>query len=276
MKEHQATLVADGFVFLEAPRWHDNRLWTSDVFDLKLYTVTDDGKRSVVCNVPGRPAGIGFLPDNTPLVVSCAEKRLMKVSDGALSVYADLSDIAAGDLNDLVVDDVGRVYVGNFGYDLFGGAPIEVTDMHLVEPDGTIRVAASGLEFPNGAVITDCGRTLVVAETWCGKLTAYDRAENGNLSNRRIFADLGDRQPDGICADQHGAIWVGCYNTGEFVRVLEGGEITGRIAFDGNAVSCTIGGKDMDTLYCCVYLGTDEQLQARERHSAIYKTELVA
>jgi sugar lactone lactonase YvrE len=175
----------------------------------------------------------------------------MKVFDGTLSVYADLSDIAAGDLNDLVVDDVGRAYVGNFGYDLFGGAPIEVTDMHLVEPNGTVRVAASGLEFPNGAVIVDCGRTLIVAETWCGKLTAYDRAANGDLSNRRIFADLGGRQPDGICADRHGAIWAGCYNTGEFVRVLEGGEITDRIEFDGNAVSCTLGGKNAEQMSSC-------------------------
>lgn len=276
MKEHQATLVADGFVFLEAPRWHENRLWVSDVFDLKLYTVTEDGARSVVCKVPGRPAGIGFLPDKTPIVVSCTEKKLMMVTEGALSVYADLTDVAAGDLNDLVVDDAGRVYVGNFGYDLFGGAPIEVTEMHIVEPDGSIRVAAAGLEFPNGAVIKDGGSTLVVAETWSGKLTAYDRAENGDLSARRVFADLGSRQPDGICVDKHGAVWAGCYNTGEFIRVLEGGEITDRIKFDGHAVSCTIGGSSENTLFCCVYLGTDEQLTARQPRSAIYKTQLPA
>jgi len=276
MKEHQATLVADGFVFLEAPRWHDNRLWVADVFDFKLYTVTEDGTRSVVCDVPGRPAGIGFLTDNTPVVVSCTEKKLMKVIEGALSVYADLTDVAAGDLNDLVVDDIGRIYVGNFGYDLFGGAPIQMTEMHVVEPDGSIRVAAAGLEFPNGVIIKNDGRTLVVAETWCGKLTAYDRAENGDLFNRRLFADLGARQPDGICADRQGAIWAGCYNTGEFVRVLEGGEITDRIKFEGNAVSCVIGGSNGSTLYCCVYLGTDQQLQARQPRSAIYKTELAA
>ncbi|MFM0554680.1 SMP-30/gluconolactonase/LRE family protein [Paraburkholderia sediminicola] len=276
MKEHQATLVADGFVFLEAPRWYDNRLWVSDVFDFKLYTVSEDGTRSVVCNVPGRPAGIGFLPDKTPIVVSCADKKLMKVSEGVLSVYADLTDFAPGDLNDLVVDDMGRAYVGNFGYDLFGGAPVEATDMHVVEPDGSIRVAATGLEFPNGAVIKDDGRTLVVAETWSGKLTAYDRAVNGDLSHRRLFADLGGRQPDGICVDKHGAIWAGCYNTGEFIRVIEGGEVTDRVKFEGNAVSCAMGGRNGTTLYCCVYLGTDEQLQARQPHSAIYKAELAA
>ena len=276
MKEHRATLVADGFVFLEAPRWHDNRLWVSDVFDSKLYTVTEKGTRSLVCNVPGRPAGIGFLPDKTPIVVSCADKKLMKVSEGVLSVYADLTGVAAGDLNDLVVDDAGRAYVGNFGYDLFGGAPIKPTEMHVVEPDGSIRVAATALEFPNGAVIMDDGRMLVVAETWSGRLTAYDRAEDGELSHRRPFADLGGRQPDGICVDRNGAIWAACYNTGEFIRVIEGGEITDCVKFEGNAVSCVIGGRSGTTLFCCVYLGTDEQLQARQRRSAIYKAELAA
>ncbi|MFT4066770.1 SMP-30/gluconolactonase/LRE family protein [Paraburkholderia sp.] len=275
MKEHQATLLADGFVFLEAPRWHDNRLWVSDVFDCKLYTVLDDGTRQMVCKVPGRPAGIGFLPDNTPIVVSCAQKRLMRVSDGTLSVYADLTEVAAGDLNDLVIDETGRIYVGNFGYDLFGGAPKELTEMHVVHPDGSVRVAASELEFPNGAVIKDQGRTLVVAETWRGKLTAYERFGNGELHSRRVFADLDHRQPDGICADEQGAIWAACYNTGEFIRVLDGGEITDRVKFEGNAVSCVIGGLQANTLYCCVYLGTDEQLQARQPLSAIYKVQLV-
>ena len=276
MKEHQATLVADGFVFLEAPRWHDNRLWVSDVFDRKLYTVTEDGIRQLVCKVPGRPAGIGFLPDKTPIVVSCADKKLMKVSENAISVYADLTDVATGDLNDLVIDDAGRIYVGNFGYDLFGGAPIQLTDMHAVEPDGSVRVAAAGLEFPNGAVIKDDGRTLVVAETWRGSLTAYTRSEDGELSNRRLFADLNGRQPDGICVDKQEAIWAGCYNTGEFVRVLEGGEITDRVKFYGNAVSCALGGSNGSTLYCCVYLGTDEQLRERQPRSAIYKVDLRA
>lgn len=274
MKELHATLAADDFVFLEAPRWHNNRLWVADVFDLKLYTVEEDGTRNVICNVPGRPAGIGFLPDDSAIVVSCADKKLLKVSGGTTSVYADLSAVAKGDLNDLVVDDIGRVYVGNFGYDLFGGAPKQLTEMHAVEPDGSIREVAGELEFPNGAVIKDDGQTLVVAETWRGKLTAYDRAANGDLSNRRIFADLGHRQPDGICADAHGAIWVGCYNTGEFIRVLDGGKMTHRIRFYGNAVSCAIGGKNGRTLYCCVYLGTDEELRARQRRGAIYRVEL--
>ncbi len=266
--------MADSFVFLESPRWHNDRLYVSDVFGAKLYAVQEDGQRTCICEIDGRPAGIGILRDGTMIVVSCANKKLMKVSGNTLSEHADLSRIATGDLNDLAVDGDGRVYVGNFGYDLFGGAEKVLTDLHLVEPDGSVRVAASGLEFPNGIVIKDEGRTLVVAETWCGQLTAYDRAGNGDLSNRRRFADLGKRQPDGICVDAEGAIWAGCYNTGEFVRVLEGGEITERIRFNGNAVSCALGGKDSKTLYCCVYLGTDEELKERKPCSAIYTVEV--
>jgi sugar lactone lactonase YvrE len=274
MKEHRATLLADGFVFLEAPRWRDDRLWVSDVFDLKLFTILPDGSRTVVCDVKGRPAGLGFLPDDSAVVVSCAEKKLLRVSEGTTSVYADLSLVATGDLNDLVVDDDGRIYVGNFGYDLFGGAPKALTDLHVVEPDGSIRIAASDLEFPNGAAITDNGRTLVVAETWLCQLTAYDRKPDGALSSRRLYADLGERQPDGICPDAEDALWVGCYNTGEFVRVLDGGQITDRIAFNGHAVSCVLGGKGGTTLYCCVYLGTPEELQARRRRGAVYTVEV--
>jgi sugar lactone lactonase YvrE len=274
MKDQSATLLADGFVFLEAPRWHNNQLWVSDVFDKKLYIVQMDGSRKFVCDVPGRACGIGFLPDNTPIVVSCAEKKLLKVSGETASVYADLSEIATGDLNDLVADEQGRIYVGNFGYDLFGGAPAKTTDIHVVEPNGSIRVAASGLEFPNGSVIKDSGRTFVVAETWSCRLTAFDRSPDGTLSNPRLYADLGARQPDGICVDVDGGIWVGCYNTGEFVRVLEGGEVTDIVKFDGNAVACALGGQQGNTLFCCVYLGTDDELKARQPRSAIYAIEV--
>ena len=274
MNDHEPALLADNFVFLEAPRWHNGRLWVSDVFDCKLYTIESDGARSFVCDIPGRPCGIGFLPDGTAVVVSCAQRKLLKVEGNTASVYADLNDVVTGDLNDLVVDDQGRVYVGNFGYDLFGGAPKALTDLHVVEPNGEIRVAASGLEFPNGAVIKDGGRTLVVAETWCGRLTAFDRTDSGHLSNPRVYADLAGRQPDGICLDAEGGIWAGCFNTGEFVRVLEGGAITDRVKFDGHAVACALGGKDGTTLYCCVFSGTQEEALAKKPCGAVYTVEV--
>ena len=274
MKEHQPTLVADDFVFLEAPRWRDHQLWVSDVFDQKVYTISEDGTRRKVCDVPHRPAGLGFLPDGTPIIASMKDRKLMKLVEGTLLPHADLSDFAAGDLNDFVVDEFGRIYVGNFGYDLHGGAPMAATDLHLVDVDGSIRVAASSLEFPNGTVLIDAGRTLVVAETWSCRLTAFDRSTDGTLANRRIHADLGHCQPDGICVDSLGGIWVSSFNTGEFLRVLEGGEITDRIAFDGSAVACQLGGEDGATLYCCTCTATIEETLRRERRAAVYQVRV--
>jgi sugar lactone lactonase YvrE len=270
MREFETTLLAGDFVYLEAPRWFQGQLWVSDVFDSKLYRVSASGERKVVCEVPNRPSGIGFLPCGTPIVVSSTDRKLMKVVGGMLEVYADLSGVASGDLNDFVVDERGRIYVGNFGYDLFGGEPMRPTDIHVVEPTGETRIAASGLEFPNGAVLKDGGRTLVVAETWSCRLTAFDRDCHGNLSGHRVYADLAHRMPDGICVDAEGGIWVASFNTGEFVRVLDGGEITDCIACgDVRAVSCTLGGKDGRTLYCSTYAGTLEELLTRKRSGVL-------
>ena len=149
---------------------------------------------------------------------------------------------------------------GNFGYDSLGGAPKAPTDLHVVEPDGTVHIAAGGLEFPNGMVIIDEGRTLVVAETWACRLTAFDRDSDGRLSNRRIFADLKTREPDGICADASNAIWAACFNTGEFIRVLDGGEVTDQLRCGQHAISCAIGGRDGKTLYCSAYDGNFDDM----------------
>ena len=273
-KEHRPTLWADDFVFLEAPRWRQDRLWVSDVFDKKLYTIQPDGSRTVLRELPHRPCGIGFLPDGTAVVVSMRDRKILRIVDDGFEVYADLSGLATGDLNDLVVDEQGRIYVGNFGYDFHGGAPKAATDMHVVELDGSTRVAASGLEFPNGAVIINGGRTLVVAETWACRLTAFDRASNGELSNGRLYADLGHREPDGICADTAGGIWVACFNTGEFVRVLDGGEVTDRAVCGRHAIACQLGGMDGRTLFCSAYTGTVEDIEAGKRLAALFTVEV--
>lgn len=271
MKEHASRLFADDFVFLEAPRWHSGRLWVPDVFDSILYALDADGRRSVVhAGLPPRPNSIGFLPDGTLIVVSSVSKQLLKLVGGKLQLHADLSGHAAGDLNDFVIDGSGRIYSGNFGYDLFGGAPLASTNIHRVEADGTVSVAAGGLEFPNGAVITGDGRTLVVAETWAGRLTAFDRDAAGHLSNPRTYADLGKRQPDGICVDAEDGIWVSSFSTGEVIRVFEGGRITDRIAFRGSAVACQLGGEDGHTLFCTTYDGTIADQQQRLRRGAIH------
>jgi len=274
MKEHQASLFADDFIFLEAPRWHDGRLWVSDVFDMKVYTLAQDGARALVRQVPHRPCGIGFLPDGSPVIVSMRDRKLLRIVGEELVLHADLAAHAAGDVNDMVTDRGGRIYVGNFGYDFHAGAPKALTNLHVVDPDGQVRIAAEGLEFPNGAVLLDAGRTLVVAETWAGRLTAFDVQPDGTLANRRVHADLGPREPDGICADAEGGIWVSCFNTGEVIRVLEGARITDRIHCAPHAVACQLGGDDLRTLFFTVYQGTFEDLDARRRLAAVYTAEV--
>ena len=270
VRERKAELFADDFIFLEAPRWHQGKLWVSDVFDHKLYNLSVDGTRQFVCEVPNRPSGQGFLPDGTHIVVSATDNQLLAVENGKLRQYADLSGHAAGYLNDFAIDRHGRIYVGNFGYDYDAGEPRKLTSLHRVDPDGSVHEVAKGADFPNGSVVINNGRTLIVAETWIGKLAAFDLSEDGTLSNMRIFADLGDRQPDGICADQENAIWVGCFNTGEFLRVRDGGEITDRIAFGGRAVSCVLGGSDGRQLFCTVYSGSVPELVAKKRLGCVF------
>lgn len=270
MTNYQPSLFADDFIFLEAPRWHENRLWVSDVFDHTVFTLGLDGSRQKVCEVPHRPSGLGFLPDGTPIVVSSKDRKLLKIIGKSTVEYADLSRVAAGDVNDFAIDRYGRIYVGNFGYDYHADEPRAPTAIHRVDRDGAVSVAATGLEFPNGSVIINEEKTLIVAETWAGRLTAFDIDEDGGLSNRRVFANLGTRGPDGICADASGAIWVSCFNTGEVFRVLDGGTITDCIAFDGHAVSCALGGLDGRQLFCTVYHGAfDDQIPC-ERNGAVF------
>jgi sugar lactone lactonase YvrE len=271
MKTHEAKPLASDFIFLEAPRWHEEALWVPDVFDNILYRVDMAGSKEVfVNNLPPRPNSLNFLPDGTPLIVSSIARHINKIVDGKLELYADLSKFATGDLNDFGVDETGRLYVGNFGYDIFAGEPIKLTSIHTVEPDNSVRVAATDIEFPNGTVIVNGGKTLVVAETWCGKITAFERdVTTGALSNRRLFADLSGRHPDGICADAEGAIWVPSFNTGEVLRVLEGGEITDRIEFNGSAIACHLGGPDGHTLFCTTFDGSMDEQREQKRLGVI-------
>jgi sugar lactone lactonase YvrE len=239
------------------------------MWDFKVHKLSAEGEKEEVCTVPNRPSGLGFLKDGTPLVVSMTDRRIYRVKDG-LEPYADLAHLVAADLNDLMMDPQGRAYVGNFGYDLFGGAAAALADLLLVQPDGSARVVASGLNFPNGSVLIDGGRTLVIAETWGNCLTAFDRASDGRLSNRRIYVNLGDRTPDGICVDREDGIWVSSFVTGEFVRYSAGGELTDRIECSGKrAVSCVLGGLDNRTLYCSTFEGAIEDIHNRKRAGAI-------
>ncbi len=259
------TVVLDGLKFPEGPRWHDGRLWFSDMHARRVMAMDPTGQTSIICEVENRPSGLGFLQDGRLLVVSTADHRLLVLDrDLGLREVADISPFVGGDANDMVTDAFGRSYIGNFGFDFAGGGEFKTTALVRVDPNGQASVAADDLAFPNGAVITPDGKTLVVAETFARKLTAFDIADDGSLSGRRTWADLGRATPDGICLDEEGAIWVASPITAECLRVREGGEVTDRIAMNEGrgAYACMLGGGDRRTLYICTSEGDEADRQA--------------
>jgi sugar lactone lactonase YvrE len=254
-----ARQLASGLHFGEAPRWHDGRLWFSDFFDFAVKSVDLAGTVRVEVTTIDRPSGLGWLPDGRLLVVAMTTRRVLRRDGSTLVEHADLSHIATFHCNDMVVDSLGRAYVGNFGFDLDTNevngtlgtllADHKGATMARVDPDGTITAAADGLIFPNGTVITPDGRTLIVAETFATRLTAFDIAVDGSLSNRRVWADLGRRVPDGICLDADGAIWVANPVANECFRVAEGGVILDVVDTDTRCFACMLGGDDRRTLF---------------------------
>ena len=215
--------LAEGFKFLEGPRWHEDRIWMSDVVGRKVFTLDLLGKVDEVVAVPGMPSGLGFLPDGTPLVVSMADRCLFRLEGGKLVRHAALDSLVTGPTNDMVADEQGRAYVGGYGFDAWVGEEFRPGNLVLVTPDGEARVVAEDLAGPNGTLILRNRALLVVAETRGRKLTAFDVAADGALSGRRVYADLGEHMPDGICLDEGGGIWVASFRGGVFLRVLEGG-----------------------------------------------------
>jgi sugar lactone lactonase YvrE len=251
MKTLETHRLIDGLIFGEGPRWHDGRLWVSDVFGHKVLAIDLNGEAEVIVRME-YPSGLGWLPDGRLLVVAMKDRQI-KIFDGErLSTWADLGNVCRGSPNDMVVDSKGRAYVGNTGGNVFAGEPVQSSELVLVE-DGkaSVVVPYPEMDFPNGTVITPDGKTLIIAETMGHRLTAFDiNARDGSLSNRRIFADLKDSTPDGICLDAEGAIWFGSYEKGDFVRVREGGEVTHvKHVEDHWAVACMTGGPDRKTLF---------------------------
>lgn len=251
-EEHcAAELVLGGLAFPESPRWHDGALWFSDFYTRQVQRLLPDGRCDTVLTVPGQPSGLGWLPDGRLLVVSMTDRRLLRLErDGSLSLVADLAALAPFHCNDIVVDALGRAYVGNFGFDMHARQTPRPTGLILVEPEGRARVVADGLMFPNGMVITPDGRTLIVAESFAARLTAFDIQKDGTLAARRTWASLPERvAPDGICLDAEGAVWLASPTTREVLRVCEGGALTQRVPMPGQAVACMLGGPGGRVLY---------------------------
>lgn len=262
-----------GLGYLEAARWHRGALWFSDMSRGKIWRLSPGGVPEEIAYVPGRPSGLGFDPDGTPMVVSIEDGRLLRVGASGLEELADLVPVAFHP-NDMAVDREGRAYIGPQGYE-FGSDPIGV-GLVIRHPDGRIETGGEDLIFPNGIVISGDGRTLVVAESFRApraRLTAFDVTDKGTLENQRVFAEFGSpdtESVDGIAIDSEGAVWAAFPWIGEFRRVREGGEVTDIIRIEpdtaaypdgGNfAVDAVLGGPEMRTLYLLISDTSPERL----------------
>lgn len=234
--------LADAFCFGEGPRWFEGLLWFSDMLGEAVHTVTMGGAMTTLPTAGHAPSGLGFCPDGCLLVVSTEQRRVLHYDGDEITGYADLSDLAPAPLGDMVIDTEGRAYVGSQART--DGVIIRI------DRDGSTRVVATGLDFPNGMVITPDGGTLIVAESVGRRLTAYRIDGNGDLHDRRVFAGGLDAPPDGITLDSEGAVWAAMTLGNRFDRIVEGGEVTDSIDLgERTAIACTLGGPEDRVLF---------------------------
>ena len=235
----------------ESPRWHQGRLWFSDWGTQEVIAVDLAGRSEVVVRVPTTiPFCIDWLPDGRLLVVSGREGLLLRREpDGSLATHADLRGLSDRAWNEIVVDGRGNAYVNGAGFDLMSGEEFAPGIIALVTPDGSARQVADGIAFPNGMAVTPDNSTLIIAESYAKRLTAFDIAADGSLSNRRVWADLGDDYPDGICLDADNTVWYADVPNQHCVRVREGGQVLQTVALDRGCFACMLGGADRRTLF---------------------------
>ena len=281
------SVLVDGYTYFEGPRWHDDRLWLSDFYTGQVIRVGLDGQVEKVADVPQQPSGLGWLPDGRLLIVSMRDRKLLRrEASGELVEHADLSGIATGHVNDMVVDAQGRAYVGNFGFDLMSGGTPATAALARVDPDGSVHRAAEGLYFPNGSMITPDGRTLIVCETMGNRISAFDIAADGSLGPRRDWARFGDppplvdigatmgalaTMPDGATLDAEGAVWFSDSAHKRVVRVAPGGEVLDTIPTgDMGTFACALGGPDGRTLFICVAPDFHEAARKAAREAAVW------
>jgi sugar lactone lactonase YvrE len=251
-----------GLVIGESPRWHADRLWFSNWGTHDVVAVDTHGHSQVMARVPTIiPFSIDWLPDGRLLVVSGPEARLLRQeTDGELVTHADLHHLARG-WNEIVVDGRGDIYVNGSDFDFGGGGPFVPGVIALVTPEGNVRQVADNIAFPNGMVVTPDNSTLIIAESFAARLTAFDIGAGGSLSNRRVWAELG-QGGDGICIDVEGSVWTPATSadgTRCCVRVKEGGEVLERIELEQFCFACMLGGEDGRTLFMLVadWLGAE-------------------
>lgn len=274
---------AAGF-FYECPRWHDDRWWVSDFFAHRVHTIEPSGDMRVVVELDDQPGGLGWLPDGSLLVVCMTQARLARFAHGRLETYAELRSLFRGHANDLVVDDRGHAYVGNFGFDLTDPTAATVATCLVHVPPGAVaRVGADNLRFPNAMVLAPDGSELIVNETFAARHTAFRRDADGTLHDRRVWAQpfpepadldaaLADitYAPDGGCLDPSGALWVANAVGSAVLLVAEGGDVLDRVEVPAGLCpyACALGGADLDTLLIATAPapGTGDAAAARRSH----------
>lgn len=271
-------VVVEDLAFGEGPRWHEHRLWFSDMHDhaVKVFDPSSGALERVV-EVAGSPSGLGWDGDGHLLVVSMDDRRLLRFDGRALTEVADLSGHTERPINDMVVSATGTAYIGSFGFDLHAGEEPRPTVLLAVDVrTGAHRVAADEMRFPNGMVITPDGSTLIVAESFGACLTAFALTADGELEGRREWAALPEGAvPDGICLDAESCVWVSSPSTHEFIRVREGGEVTDRVpAGDRMAIACMLGDDDRKTLYMLTSKGLDPQKAAELRSGRLERVRV--
>ena len=255
--------------FVEAPRWHQGRFWFSDLYEFAVLSAREDGSDlRVEVEVLEQPSGLAWLPDGRLLVVSMRDRKLLRREhDGTVVVHADLGEHTRGFCNEVIVDAAGRAYVGSFGFDLDNDAPMAPAAIHRVDPDGTVTEVAGDMWFPNGWVLT-ADNVLIVNETFGNRVSAFDLTEDGRLVNRRVWAQFGPLpalgrpigdcvaefvvQPDGMCIDADGALWIADLGARKLLRVVEGGEVVDEIEPGGMMpFAGALGGADGHPLFIC-------------------------
>lgn len=246
----EATAILAGVGLGECPRWHGGRLWFSDWVAGEVVAVEESGAREVMLTGLSMPFSFDWTPEGGLMVVSGPEKRLLRrASDGALERFADLSAVCDRPWNEIVVDGRGNAYLNSIGFDMMAGEERRAGVVALMTPDGTVRKVADGLGFPNGMVVTPDNSTLIVAESYRERLTAFRIAADGSLSAGRIWADLPGCAPDGICIDTEGCVWYADVPNRRTVRVREGGEVLETVNVDRGCFACMLGGADGKSLF---------------------------
>ena len=277
------TRLLDGGTFFEGPRWHDGRWWVSDFFrHVVLSFDTEGGEVREEASVPGQPSGLGWTPDGDLLIVSMVDRRLLRRrgdgDDAALEEVANLSGIATGPCNDMVVGADGDAWIGNMGFDYWNGGTFATATLAHVDPAGAVTAAADDLRFPNGSVITPDGSTLIVGESFGGRYTAFDIGAGGTLSGRRTWAEVPGVAPDGCGLDADGHIWCADAIGKRCLLVAEGGRILREVAApDGLGVfACMLGGIDGRTLAMCCAPDSNGELRPTTPEAVVFAVDVDA